>query len=233
MKHKQILTAIAAALVLCACSPVENEVAQSTSAITEETVTTEAVEADVVSPLAREDFLTPLEDFSWEREFDPEYVMIHFTSAVVTDRSDPYNIEKVRRVFTDAGVSINYIVDRDGSVRCYVPENRAAWHAGKGELAGNGKYTNKMNKYSIGIELIAIGSQADMAQYLTPAEYAALDQSLIGFTEAQYESLAALVKDICERSSIPLDRAHVIGHSEYSEGKSDPGELFNWSRIVK
>ena len=39
------------------------------------------------------DYLNPVEEFSWERQYDPEFVMIHFSSAVVNHRNDPYNIK--------------------------------------------------------------------------------------------------------------------------------------------
>ncbi len=31
----------------------------------------------------------------------------------------------------------------------------------------------------------------------------------------------------------PLDREHIIGHSEYSALKTDPGELFDWERVME
>lgn len=186
-----------------------------------------------VSPLAKEDFLTPVEDYSWEREYKPEYVVIHFTSAVVLSRDDPYNIYTVRDIFEDNGLSIHYIIDREGNILCYMPEDRAAWHAGKGTYAGDERLTNLMNKYSIGIELLAIGSQNDMAQYLTKAEYNALDSSLVGFTEKQYAALSDLVGDICERNAISFDREHIIGHDMYNPAKNDPGELFDWNRLFE
>ncbi len=171
-------------------------------------------------------------DYSWKQEYPPEFVMIHFCSAVVDHRDDPYNMKYVRRTFTEARVSIHYILDREGTVYCYIPENRSAWHAGKGEWGGDEKYTNNMNRYSIGIELVGMGSMEDMAPYLSEREYKALDESLLGFTDAQYEALKLLVADICERYNIPLDRDHVIGHEEYSPKKNDPGDLFDWSRII-
>ena len=195
-----------------------------------ETAEEEKNTADTVSALAVGDFMLPLDEFSWEREFPAEIVMLHFTSAVVKNPADPYNTEEIRSIFAESGVSINYIIERDGTVRCFIPENRAAWHAGRGEW-GDAKYTNAMNKYSIGIEIEAIGSQNDMLRYMTAEEYAALDRTLIGFTDAQYTALSALLDDICMRNSIPKNRSHVIGHDEYNPAKNDPGELFDWSRI--
>ena len=178
------------------------------------------------------DTLAPLDDFSWEREYAPEFIMIHFTSAVVNHPDDPYNMSYVRQTFVDYGLSIHYIIDRDGTVYSYIPEDRVAWHAGKGEYKSDEKYTNAMNKYAIGIELLGIGSQRDMEAYLTPVEYSALDESLIGFTDKQYASLRELVFDISERNGIPLDREHIIGHSDYSKTRTDPGEMFDFDRVL-
>ena len=186
-----------------------------------------------VSPCAAEDFLIPLEKYSWEKEFDTEYVVLHFTSNVVNDKNNPYDLSEIRKIFEMQEVSTHYIIDRNGDAFCYVPESRSAWHSGVGTYGDDEKYTNKMNKYSVGVEIVAIGSKNDMAQYLEAWEYNALDESLIGFTDAQYESLRNLVSDICQRNDIPFDREHVIGHEEYNKNKSDPGELFDWERLFE
>ncbi len=202
---------------------------------TDVTVSTEPTTAyfqrEVYSKYAEKDYIS-FENSSWLREFKPEFVMIHFTSAVMLNRDNPYDPELNRSIFEDYEIGINYIIDREGKVICYLPENRAAWHAGEGEYNNEERLTNKMNKYSIGIELLAIGSVDDMAQYMTSAEYYSLNSDNYGYTEAQYESLKLLVDDICERHDIPVDRFHIIGHEEYSPEKTDPGELFDWSRIV-
>ncbi len=190
------------------------------------------IEEITVSSMAKKYYLEPLEEYSWKREYTPEYVMLHFTSAVVLDKNDPYNMDSIRKIFEDSNVSINYIIDRNGDITCYVPEDRCAWHAGKGSFKGIEKLQDAMNRYSIGIEIVAIGSEQDMSPYFTKSEYAEIDRSLIGFTEAQYEAIIPLVKDICERNSIPFDREHVIGHGEYKASKTDPGELFDWERLL-
>jgi len=215
----------------------------TTSAVTTEKVTTAQTtevqttpppryDKEIIYEGAIKDYMLPLEDFSWERLYDPEFVMIHFTSAVVVKRDDPYNINHIRDIFINGEVSIHYIIERDGSVRCYIPENRVAWHAGKGEFANDEKYTNKMNLYSIGIELVGMGSKQDMSGYMSGKAYDALDDSLKCFTEEQYAALKPLVEYLCAEYDIPMDRAHIIGHEEYSPRKSDPGDLFDWSRIV-
>jgi N-acetyl-anhydromuramyl-L-alanine amidase AmpD len=232
MKVKKIIPLLLIiSFVLGGCGKAQEPVNATTMPTTAEETTIPYYLQDVYSPMAEPDFLD-FEKSSWAREYKPEFVMIHFTSAVTLDRENPYDKEKNRKIFEDYEIGINYIIDREGNITCYLPENRAAWHAGAGEWNDDPKYTNLMNKYSIGIEVLAIGSKSDMEQYLSSYEYNSLDDSLIGYTDAQYTSLKALVEDICNRQNITLDREHVIGHEEYSERKSDPGELFDWSRVV-
>ena len=183
-----------------------------------------------VSPLTVEDFLI-FEDSSSFREEKVELVMIHFTSAVMLDRENPYDYDLVRGIFVENRLGIHYLIDRDGTIYCFLPESRAAWHAGKGSY-GDEKYTDKMNQYSVGIELMGIGSQEDMSIYLHPEEYGQLRDDLIGFTDAQYAALAALVQDICQRNDLPAEREYIIGHQAYNPAKNDPGELFDWDRLM-
>ena len=224
MKKVLCCLALALLLLLCSCGKPESAGIPAPSLVVPEPV--------VVYPGAVVDYLGSITDFSWEQEYFPEYVMIHFCSAVMLDRNDPYNYDLVRKTFTDAEVSIHYLIDRDGTVYCFIPENRHAWHAGVGEWLGKEEYHNNLNRYSIGIELMGIGSAEDMSLYMHAWEYNALDPSFIGYTDAQYEALADLVADICERNKIPMDRDHVIGHEEFSPHKNDPGQLFDWSRIM-
>lgn len=211
---------------------------EETQAYTELSTETDSLETEpepekneFVSPLAEEDFMLPFEQYSWEREFDIEYIVLHFTSNVVNSKNDPHNMDSIKKLFEETSVSIHYIIDRDGSIKCFIPENYAAWHAGAGTFGDDEKYTNKMNKYSIGIEMLAIGSQNDMSQYMSADEYNCLNKEYIGFTDEQYEALKLLLQDVCQRNGIAYDREHIIGHDEYNPKKSDPGELFDWSKL--
>lgn len=230
MRKRTLLLVVAMAICFAGC--VGQEQPQPTQKATAAMEVMAEMSRITVYSGAKEHYLGQIIDYSWEQLYPPEYVMIHFCSAVVNHPNDPYNMEYVRQTFIDADVSIHYIVDRDGTVYCYIPEDRTAWHAGKGEWLDDEKYTNKMNLYSIGIEVVGIGSAKDMSSYMTGQQYARLDKEWIGFTDAQYEALYDLVADICRRHGISHDREHVIGHQEYSPRKKDPGELFQWSRIL-
>ena len=229
--RKKMHLVVAALLLLCltGCAGYQPETtaAPPSSIPTTQATTPKPVE---VSPLAQEAFLDA-ESSSSVRECPVEIVMLHFTSAVMLDRDHPYDYDLVRGIFQENRLGIHYIIDRDGKIFCFVPESRAAWHAGRGSYQDE-KYTNNMNQYSIGIELMAIGSEEDMSIYLTPEEYAAVAQEHKGFTSAQYDAVAALVADICSRREIPADRQHIIGHQSYNPAKNDPGELFDWGNFM-
>ncbi|MBE6942143.1 MAG: N-acetylmuramoyl-L-alanine amidase [Ruminococcaceae bacterium] len=227
---KKLYAVLLIALLLTGCET-ETATPTSTASVSTSSRPTQSATPPVeVSPLAVQDFLD-FENASYPLENDAEFVMIHFTSAVMLDRENPYDYDLVRGIFEDNRLGIHYIIDRDGTIYCFLPESHAAWHAGKGSF-GDEKYTDNMNRHSIGIELMGIGSQEDMSIYLHPEEYDRLNAEFIGFTDAQYTALGALVQDICQRREIAMDRQHIIGHQEYNPAKNDPGELFDWARFM-
>ena len=52
----------------------------------------------------------------------------------------------------ESGVSTNYVIGQ-WRVYSFVPENRVAYHAGKGSLSEVPEYNDRLNYYSIGIEV--------------------------------------------------------------------------------
>lgn len=168
----------------------------------------------------------------YTRQGETTHIVIHFISNVIANRENPYIIEDILQIFETYGVNAHYLIDRDGTIHSVVPEHHLAFHAGRGSLADFPDYENNLNQHSIGIELLGIGTQEEMSQFLTAAEYNALDPSLIGFTDAQYEALNWLLNDILARHPhIKPNRRHIIGHSEYAPDKPDPGILFEWDRL--
>lgn len=113
-------------------------------------------------------------------------------------------------------VSAHYVLKEDGSEVCQmVDEINAAHHAGN-VYEPNPKYYKNTNPnfYSIGIEC---------ADNNKPSEWN---------RDGQYLALAILVRDICKRYNLPIDRDHVCGHHELYSKKSCPGNL-NVDKIVK
>lgn len=89
----------------------------------------------------------------------------------------------------DSGKSVHYIVDADGSrVGQFVPESYTAWHAGN--------YC--WNQRSVGIEHVGYASKT--------------------YKTALYQKSVELVQSIRSRHTVPLDRAHLVGHYQIPNG---------------
>jgi N-acetyl-anhydromuramyl-L-alanine amidase AmpD len=100
-----------------------------------------------------------------------------------------------------AKASSHYIVGRDGEVVQMVHHNDVAWHA------------SSANGDSIGIE-----HNANSETGLLP-------------TEAQYCASAKLVSWLCGQFNLPMDRDHVLGHSEadpHTTHTDCPNSIWDW-----
>lgn len=170
---------------------------------------------------------------SAERDDKITHIVLHFISNAAVKPNDPYQVQDIRNLFINYGVSAHYLIGREGDIYLLVPENRIAFHAGKGGLANFPSYNDRLNDYSIGIEIMAIGTEKEMASIMPSQTYHSIEKSQIGFTNAQYESLNRLLDDIVKRNPhVKRDRKHIIGHDEYAPNrKTDPGSLFKWSNI--
>lgn len=218
-----VLMTVLMTMQICACSRIpEIDTACSGK---------EPTLADVREPVpVVEDFLP--DDLSSMRRGEVTHIVIHFLSNVTDSMTDPYNYNDIIKLYKDNQISSHYLIGRDGSAYYLVPLDHTAFHAGKGTLEGYPQYENRLNEHSVGIEIMAIGSPHDMEIFFPTDEYKKLDPSLLGFTDAQYDTLNALIDEIVHKyPSIKKDRRHIIGHSEYSPKKTDPGELFDWSRL--
>ena len=108
-----------------------------------------------------------------------------------------------------SNVSAHYVVrSRDGAVAQLVRNEDIAWHAG----------VWKYNQHSIGIE--HEGFADDGAWY----------------TDEMFRGSARLTAWCCKRHRIPVDRNHIIGHTEVpGVTKTCPGRpwIRNWDRYIK
>lgn len=106
-----------------------------------------------------------------------------------------------------ASVSAHYVIrSSDGDITQMVSEGNTGWHA------GNWTY----NQESIGIE--------HEGYYREPARW---------YTEAMYAASARLVRHLCGKYGIPMDRAHIIAHSEVPGATHvDPGPGWDWDHYM-
>lgn len=171
---------------------------------------------------------------SEERVEEISHIVVHFISNVRGNPENPYIISEVVQLLLKYGASAHYIIGRDGTIYLSVPENFVAFHAGRGSLPDFPHVENRLNHYSIGIELLGIGTFEEMSVlFVSEEEYSQLDPVHIGFTEAQYTALYNLINDILARNpAIKPNRRHIVGHDEYAPNRrTDPGELFDWNRL--
>lgn len=94
------------------------------------------------------------------------------------------NLAAADSVFAKAGNASAHYGVENNIVHQYVAENKVAYHAGQ----------YSMNQRSIGIEHSA-----------APDRLA---------SEETYQTSGQLIREICQRHGIPIDRAHIIKHSE-------------------
>lgn len=132
-------------------------------------------------------------------EFGGEAVIELFTN-----RLDP-QAHLAYRDLRDLRVSAHFFVRRNGKILQFVPCGKRAWHAGESTFRGR----PRCNDFSIGVELE--GSDD------------------VPFADAQYRSLAALIRSL--RQTYPISA--IAGHCDISPmRKTDPGPFFDWERCL-
>lgn len=112
--------------------------------------------------------------------------------------------------------SANFVVSRHGDVAELVPKRDIAWQAGNWAV----------NVESVGIEHVGVTDDPS------------------GFTTPEYRASAKLTAYLARTSLIPIDREHIIGHSDVPDptdpllgggidNHTDPGRYWNWRRYMR
>src|SRR5215210_2057280 len=113
-----------------------------------------------------------------------------------------------------ARASAHYVVSRKGGMAQCVRDEDIAWHAGWWDT----------NSHSIGIE---------HAGYVDNPDW---------FTRSMYHTSARLSAWCCKKYKIPIDRKHIIGHSQVPgcsgsgggiDCHTDPGPYWNWNKYMR
>ena len=126
------------------------------------------------------------------------------------------SLEETARCFItkkEKTISVHYVIDRDGKIYQFIPEDRAAYHTDKSSWRlVTGEEVTNINSRSIGIEFQRGSGQT--------------------FTPEQIRSGLELTQSIKNRYNI--DPHNVVAHSDItSSRKSDPGNDFPWELWVK
>jgi N-acetyl-anhydromuramyl-L-alanine amidase AmpD len=160
------------------------------------------------------------------------HVMLHYISNALQKPESPYELAPIIDIFVKYKLSAHYLIARDGVIYQLVPHNRVAFHAGKGRLPHPPHHENALNGRSIGIEMMAIGTAAEMA-LLGVKNYEAISDSDKGFTDAQYIALIWLLDKMEEElPNFQKSKQTVVGHDSYAPNRrGDPGQLFDWEKL--
>lgn len=129
----------------------------------------------------------------------PELIVIHVMDGTLAGTDSWF-------ASTQSQVSAHYSVGKNGEVHQHVQELDTAWHAGR---VLNPTFT--LHKPGVNPNLYTIG-----------IEHEGKADTL--WSDAMKKASAELVKDICTRHNIPIDRQHIIGHYQIFSGKPNcPG----------
>ena len=132
----------------------------------------------------------------------PNYVVLHHTAQD--------SVQQTLKTFTlpRTQVSSHYVIGDNGDVYHMLNDYFRGWHGGVGKWGNNAD----LNSSSIGIELDNNGFEE--------------------FSEAQIQSLLAVLKNLKEDYNIPAE--NFIGHSDIAPGrKVDPNVNFPWKRLAE
>ena len=121
--------------------------------------------------------------------YRPEAVVIHIMDGTLVGTDSLFANH-------DSQVSAHYGVGKNGEVHQYVQENDTAWHAGRVDAPVWKLIRPNLNPnlYTIGIE--HEGRPNDI------------------WPEEMKRVSASLIREICQRWQIPIDRNHIVGHFE-------------------
>jgi len=161
-----------------------------------------------------------------------KFIVIHYTASTnlvstVNFLQSPKN-----------KVSAHVVIGRMGEVFQLVPFNIQAWHAGKSEYKG----CKNLNHYSIGIELLNAGKleRRDNKFYTYYGEEIPRKQVVScinedegltfwqAFSTEQIKKLISLCRAL--KKQYPQIK-EIIGHSDITSRKIDPGKAFPWDKI--
>lgn len=145
---------------------------------------------------------------------DVQFLVLHSTGGPLEASLDLLCNEEV-------GASSHLVLAEDGEVfelvPCFEDGPLKAYHAGKSEWEVDGKSWAHFNDISIGIEIVN------------------LNGNVFEFTDAQYESLSSVVKQLQEQFPTLKDPNRIVGHEQIAgfRGKCDPGHCFDWERFYR
>ena len=132
-------------------------------------------------------------------------------------------------------VSVHYLIAPDGTITCYVPEDKRAWSSGHGCFISQNHMIRDINSYSISIFLSHKGHK-----FVDETSASEQDYPWISFPEAQINAFVMLANDVLERNpTIKTVVSHgdaacapnIKGVTCAARRKISMGPLFPWAEL--
>ena len=153
---------------------------------------------------------------------EPDMIILHYTAGVNAMASARFLARP------DVKVSAHVVIGREGQVIQLVPFNIEAWHAGKSDFKGR----SGLNYCSIGIELDNLGQlrleggkfMAECGREVSVREVYMDDTEGVptywhNYTDVQM----SVLKEVCDLLVATYPIGDIVGHSDVTSRKVDPG----------
>src|SRR5687768_10002964 len=139
--------------------------------------------------------------------YRPEAVVIHIMEGSLASADSWFRAP-------ESQVSAHYGIGKQGEIHQYVGEADTAFHAGRVWKSAWTSLKPRVNPnlYTIGIEHEGKGESE--------------------WPDAMYAASARLIADVCTRWSIPIDRAHIVGHREIYGRKTCPNNAVDFDKLI-
>jgi len=184
-------------------------------------------------------------EYGPNRGKDVDKIVLHYTVGDSVSSA-------VNSWVTSKSAGSHYIVDKSGKIFLVINEENVAWHAGCKKNEDPFCLMEDVNSNSIGIEIVNWGFKCEehsncnsnscynakkecIAEYedsWCTSELFTTDSCWETYTESQVESVKKLVSYLSLKYNIPIDKQHILEHSQITAQKSDPGPAWDQERFL-
>ena len=152
----------------------------------------------------------------------PDMIVVHYTAGTSARTAAEFLAKE------EVKASAHLVIGRQGELFQLVPFDTEAWHAGRSCYGGRAN----LNRYSIGIELDNLGRLqwqegrfvAECGVEVAPADVYVDDTGEVAtFWHRYTERQKRLLREICRLLKQHYPIRYVVGHSDITDRKQDPG----------
>lgn len=144
--------------------------------------------------------------------YKPEIIVIHIMAGTLDGTNNWFSQPASQ-------VSAHFGIGKQGEVVNYVDTTNSAWHCGV------------VKSPSIPLKKTIWGGFVNPNYYSVGIEHEGTDS--VEITEAEYLASAKVIKYISDKWGIPIDRKHIVKHSEIYVGHNCPNKAINLDKLIE